>query len=84
MAEVSAEEQAAILDKEADKLDTLLSEGDPDAALSVIGGIASALTSSSKDDENSDSDSGSDSKEKDEEQLKKEAEVVKNLYLGFF
>lgn len=70
MAEVSAEERAAILDAEAEKLDNLLSEGDPDAALSLIGGIASALTS---DEGHSESDS--DSQEKDEEQLKKEAEV---------
>lgn len=73
MEEVSAEEQAAILDAEAEKLDTLLSEGDPDAALSVIGGIASALTSSSEDDSDSNSDSAS--AKKDEEQLKKETEV---------
>lgn len=70
MAEVSAEERAAILDAEAEKLDNLLSEGDPDAALSLIGGIASALTS-----DEGDSESDSDSQEKDEEQLKKEAEV---------
>lgn len=75
MEEVSAEEQAAILDAEAEKLDTLLSEGDPDAALSVIGGIASALTSSSEDD----SDSDSASTKKDEEQLKKEAEVLNKI-----
>lgn len=70
MAEVSAEERAAILDAEAEKLDNLLSEGDPDAALSLIGGIVSALTS-----DEGDSESDSDSQEKDEEQLKKEAEV---------
>jgi len=68
MAEVSADQQAAILDAEAAKLDNLLSEGDPDAALSVIGGIASALNS-----DQGDTDSGS--QEKDEEQLQKETEV---------
>lgn len=54
MAQMSPGEQAAILDAEAQKLDDLLSEGDSDAALSVIGGIASALTS---DQGNSDSNS---------------------------
>ena len=68
MAEVSADQQAAILDAQAAKLDNLLSEGDPDAALSVIGGIASALNS-----DQGDTDSGS--QEKDEEQLQKETEV---------
>lgn len=68
MAEVSADQQAAILDAEAAKLDNFLSEGDPDAALSVIGGIASALNS-----DQGDTDSGS--QEKDEEQLQKETEV---------
>ena len=70
MAEVSPEERADILDAEAAKLDSLVSEGDTDAALSIIGGIASALTS-----HEGDSESDSDSQDKDGEQLQKEAEV---------
>lgn len=54
MAKMTPDRQADILAAEAEKLDNLLSEGDSDAALSVIGGIASALTS---DQGNSDSDS---------------------------
>jgi len=54
MADVSADEKADILKAEAEKLDNLLRKGDPDAALSVIGGIASALNS-----DPGDSDSGS-------------------------
>ena len=80
MAEISDKEKAAMLDAEANKLDTLLSEGDPDAALSVIGGIASALTSSNEDKTDSGSDSAS--TEKDEEQLKKEAEVYINYLIS--
>lgn len=54
MADVSADQKAALLKAEATKLDNLLRKGDPDAALSVIGGIASALNS-----DPGDSDSGS-------------------------
>lgn len=51
---MTPKQQADILAAEVEKLDNLLSEGDSDAALSVISGIASALTS---DQGNSDSDS---------------------------
>lgn len=77
MAEVNAEQKAAILDAEAEKLDNLISEGDPDAALSVIGGIASALTSDQ-------GDSDSDSQEEDEEQLQKEIEVKQKILYGTY
>ena len=77
MAEVNEEEKAAILNAEAEKLDSLLSEGDPDGALSVIGGIASALNS-----DQGDSDSGS--QEKDEEQLQKETEVLQKILYGVY
>ena len=77
MAEVNEEEKAAILNAEAEKLDSLLSEGDPDGALGVIGGIASALNS-----DQGDSDSGS--QEKDEEQLQKETEVLQKMLYGVY
>ena len=77
MAEVNAEQKNAILDAEVEKLDNLISEGDPDAALSVIGGIASALTSDQ-------GDSDSDSQEEDEEQLQKEIEVKQKILYGTY
>ena len=55
--DLSPDQKADMLDKEADKVDKLISEGDPDAALSVIGGIASALNSNQEDSDQEDSDS---------------------------
>ena len=68
MPEVSAEEKAAMLAKEANEIDSLLSAGDPDAALTKIGGIASAM---SVEDE---------SGQKDEADKKKEEQKQKEVW----